>query len=211
MVGSRGARKALTRALSRVVLSRETILVHAESVLERAELIEGSLHSSAFNLWFAVLQRAEAEGAVQRVVESVLEDNPGADPLRQALHDWQRATAAEAAGERPLPAPDAAAPSSTELASRELGRSERARWAVLAALVLGFAALFVVRALREPAEPAGEAGARGLPASPVQVGAALRALALTEEELLPEKDAGSESELLGSEGSAGGPVQKRGR
>jgi hypothetical protein len=218
MLASKGARKALARALSQVVLSRETILVHAESVLERAELIEGSLYSSAFNLWFAVLQRAEAEGAVQRLVASVLEDNPGADPLRQALHEWELAAASVAArDERPLELLEAGPPSSTA-ATFGQKRSEGARWVVLAALGLSFVTLFTVRALRAPAEPGGQAGrasalpvpgsaplpvvvtpgatvpapgaSRARPASPVQVGAALRARIPPSEEVLPNGDAG---------------------
>ncbi|MEY4547099.1 MAG: hypothetical protein RL685_3294 [Pseudomonadota bacterium] len=137
MVGRKGARKALARALSQVVLSQETILVHAGSVLDRAELIEGSLHSAAFNLWFAVLQRAEAEDAVERLVGSVLEENPRAELLREALRDWQQAMS------QPVllpPVPDPTHPLDDERRAvrwRSLG--ELARWAVLVALALGLA------------------------------------------------------------------------
>lgn len=238
MVAGKGARKALARALSHVVLSRETILVHAESVLGRPDLVQGSLHSAAFDLWFAVLQRAEAEDAVERVVGSVLEDNPGADPLRQALLDWQRATApGPTTGEL---APDSLAESPSSAAPARVQGSERARWVALGAMMLAFVALFVARAWREPesrghapgvapvsavrppvaaptvaAPPAARvtaaAAARAQPGSPVQVGAALRVRPLPRHSLLSESDAGAELELREEEGSAGGQVQKRGR
>lgn len=218
MVAGKGARKALARALSQVVLSRETILVHAESVLEHAELVEGSLHSSAFNLWFAVLQRAEAEGALERLVAAVLEDNPGADRVRQALQDWQLATAAAPAASQPLPrALEASPPSSSArlaAAAERAPSSERARWAVLAALLMGFAALFLMRALRtpgpqpeqlrpqaiSPAVPAsalaeaapGPRAASHPSGSPVQVGQALRTHTLVASEARSGRDAGVE-------------------
>lgn len=211
MVASKGARKALARALSRVVLSRETILVHAESVLERADLVEGSLHSAAFNLWFAVLQRAESEGAVERLVASVLEDNPGADPVRQALREWQAAAAGEAPAGEPALAAAGGPLERPHLPSRS-ERSERARWLVLAAVGLGFAALFSARALREPREPAPPVRRAALPAatgpaSPVQVGAALRARVLSP----PGDDAGTGDTLQHDPAGAGAGVQKRGR
>lgn len=222
MVADGGARKALARALSRVVLSRETILVHAESVLARPDLIRGSLHSAAFELWFAVLQRAEAEEAVERVVGSVLEDNPGAEPLRQALQDWQLAMASPPVE----PPPDSLTGPLSSGATARAQRSERARWAVLAVILSGFVALVVAGSLREPElrgpapvalpSPAvpltSEVAARAQPGSPVQVGAALQAR--PPPPLLPvpaESDAGTALEPGEKEGTAGGRVQKRGR
>jgi hypothetical protein len=205
MVASKGARKALAGALSQVVLSRETILVHAESVLERADLVEGSLHSAAFNLWFAVLQRAEAEGAVERLVASVLEDNPGADSVRQALRQWQLAAASEAAPGRSL-APVDRAPASSPAPDPGL-RSERARWLALGAVGVGFAVLFGARALREPAGPAPPPRRAAEPASPVQVGAALRGRTLTS----AEADADAGDTLQREPAGSGTGVQKKGR
>jgi hypothetical protein len=215
MEAGKGARKALARALSRVVLSRETILVHAESVLERADLIEGSLHSAAFNLWFAVLQRAEAEGAVERLVASVLEDNPGAEPLREALRGWQQAAASEARAARGELATPEGAEKTTGGVWPE--RGERARWLALGVVALGFTVLFSVRALRKPVDPeaaprrapqpalwSAPAAVAPAPASPVQVGAALRARVRTS----AAADAGNGDT---QNEPAGGGVQKRGR
>lgn len=138
MVGRKGARKALARALSQVVLSQETILVHAASVLDHAELIEGSLHSAAFNLWFAVLQRAEAEAAVERLVASVLEENPRAELLREALSDWQQAVSQPVVRAPEWGPPELVAPKSTRWPRRR-SLGELARWALLAVLALGLA------------------------------------------------------------------------
>lgn len=198
MVGRKGARKALARALSQVVLSQETILVHAASVLDHAELIAGSLHSAAFNLWFAVLQRAEAEGAVERLVASVLEENPRADPLRQALHDWQLAVTqpvapstalATALEHQRLPPDSTPRAARRSLSKRSLG--ELARWAVLAALVLGLAWRLVYR-------------------QPERVGVALRPRAALPAGVAAPSDAGSEP-LVPKDPASGASVQKRGR
>jgi len=88
MLGRNEARKALARALSRLVLTHETILRHAQTGLRAPELVEIPARASALDLWMAVLQRAEAEASVQPLVESVLEENPGAETLRAALEDW---------------------------------------------------------------------------------------------------------------------------
>jgi Effector-associated domain 1 len=216
MVGRKVARKALAGALSQVVLSRETIQVHAESVLDHAELIEGSLHSSALNLWFAVLRRAEAERAVERLVASVLEDNPGADALRVALRDWQLASALPGEPASPLleeAPPESASPASASSRAargarrlRAGTRSEQVRWLVLTVVGVGIAWLFV----RGRPEPIAE------PAEQARRTAALRARALPPEEMPPEEmpppvDAGSEQESARSRQRGPDGVQKKGQ
>ncbi|MEY2935923.1 MAG: hypothetical protein RL033_6672 [Pseudomonadota bacterium] len=203
MVGRKGARKALARALSQVVLSQETILVHAGSVLDRAELIEGSLHSAAFNLWFAVLQRAEAEGAVERLVGSVLEENPRAELLREALRDWQQAVSQpvvltpELAHPTVMPALDDTLPEDERRTGhrspRKRSLGELARWVVLAALALGLAWRLVYR-------------------EPERVGVALLPRVPPPAVVSPVPDAGRGLEPRGptSSGSGAG-VQKKGR
>jgi hypothetical protein len=91
MLGSNGPRKALAAELSQVVLLRETILRHAE-VLARPDLIEIPAPASALGLWSAVLQRAEAEAAVPKLVQAVLVENSGAEALKTALQEWLDAT-----------------------------------------------------------------------------------------------------------------------
>lgn len=88
MLGRNEPRKALALALSRLVLSHETTLRHAQTVLHAPELLEVPARASALDLWMAVLQRAEAEARVQRLVESVLEENPGAEALKAALRNF---------------------------------------------------------------------------------------------------------------------------
>ncbi len=88
MLGRNEPRKALALALSRLVLSHETTLRHAQTVLHAPELLEVPARASALDLWMAVLQRAEAEARVQRLVESVLEENPGAEALEAALRNF---------------------------------------------------------------------------------------------------------------------------
>lgn len=89
MLGRNEPRKALALALSRLVLSQETILRHAQTALHAPELVEVPAHASALGLWMAVLDRAEAEGRVPPLVESVLEENPAAEALRAALRKWR--------------------------------------------------------------------------------------------------------------------------
>jgi hypothetical protein len=107
MLGTKRPRKALIRALSQHVLASETIWRHAEAALRAPELVEASGQTSAFGLWTAVFRRAEGEGTVEVLVNSVLDENPAADELRAALACWaesnQRATAAR---QRRQPAPD---------------------------------------------------------------------------------------------------------
>lgn len=77
-------------ALSRLVLSRETILRHAHATLQAPELLEIPGQASALGLWTAVLERARAESLVDALVQGVLEENPGAAGLRSALGEWSR-------------------------------------------------------------------------------------------------------------------------
>jgi len=82
-------RKALALTLSRLVLSHETILRHAQTALRAPELLQIPGSASALDLWLAVLQRAEMEAAVPALVASVLDENPAADALKAALEDWR--------------------------------------------------------------------------------------------------------------------------
>jgi hypothetical protein len=99
MLGRNEPRKALALALSRLVLSHDTILRHAQTVLRAPELVEIPARASALDLWMAVLQRAEAEASVQLLVASVLDENPAAEALRAALQNFslQEASAARSA------------------------------------------------------------------------------------------------------------------
>jgi hypothetical protein len=111
MLGRQTPRKVLASALSRVELSKDTILRHAQAVLEHAELIEIPASASALSLWLAALQRAEAEGRVPALVQAVLEENPAADALKRALGAWLQA-AERAALRARSHAPDSGAPDS---------------------------------------------------------------------------------------------------
>jgi hypothetical protein len=102
MPSSSKVRKALAVALSRVELSQETILRHAQTTLRAPELVEIPSRASALGLWTAVLQRAEAEATVRPLVESVLEENPAADSLKAALRSWLEWEASAAAARSPV-------------------------------------------------------------------------------------------------------------
>jgi hypothetical protein len=110
MLGTNRPRKMLIQALSQHVLASETIWRHAEAALRAPELVEASGQTSAFGLWTAVFKRAEAEGTVEALVHSVLDENPAADELRAALARWvesnERATAARRDGQATVDAAD---------------------------------------------------------------------------------------------------------
>jgi hypothetical protein len=78
----------LALALSRLVLSHETILRHAQTALRAPELVEIPSPAHARALWTAVLRRAELENAVPRLVALVLDENPDAIELTAELHAW---------------------------------------------------------------------------------------------------------------------------
>lgn len=94
-------RRRLALELSRVVLLHEDIKSYATMALRCPELVAIPNPAHARALWAAVLQRAEAEGRVPRLVALVLEDNPAADGLRTLVREWQPA-------ELPGPLPEAA-------------------------------------------------------------------------------------------------------
>lgn len=100
MLGTNRPRKTLIKALSQHVLASETIWRHAEAALRAPELVEASGQTSAFGLWTAVFKRAEAEGRVEALVHSVLEENPASDELRAALACWGEASERAAAARR---------------------------------------------------------------------------------------------------------------
>jgi hypothetical protein len=207
MVSKGEARNTLAEALSQVVLSQATITRYSETVLQRASRVRGSVFSSAFDLWFAVLERAEAEGRVERLVEAVLAENEGADPLRAALRNWQLASELP---ESPLPAqlegaasdrapadrapPDSAAHSPPP-SLRGRRRSEQARWLVLLAVGLGIVWVF----LRGRPEPEAEPVAQGRRPRP------------SSGEIVPEPDAGSEPQRTAPGGPVPDRAQKKGR
>ena len=78
----------LALELSRIVLSHETILRHAQTALRAPDLIEIPSPAHARSLWVAVLRRAEIEGVVPRLVDLVLDENPAADELRALVREW---------------------------------------------------------------------------------------------------------------------------
>lgn len=79
----------LALALSRIVLSHETILRHAQTALSSPELVEIPSPAHARALWAAVLRRAEIEARVPRLVALVLDENPDAEELDAALRTWR--------------------------------------------------------------------------------------------------------------------------
>jgi len=78
----------LALALSRLVLSHETILRHAQTALRAPELVEIPSPAHARSLWVAVLRRAAIEGVIPKLVDLVLDENPAADELRVLVDDW---------------------------------------------------------------------------------------------------------------------------
>lgn len=159
MAGAQRARRAFAKALAQLVLSPDTIVMYAQSVLERPELLPGAGRASALELWLGVLERAEAEQAVGALVAAVLDDHPGADALRAAFRAWQAATS-EAAQWTPAP------PESSRAAER-VNWSERVRWLLLIAGALLLAALLVHQQRGVPASPSETTGAlRGSSSAP---------------------------------------------
>jgi hypothetical protein len=170
------------------VLSHETILVHAQSVLQEPELIESSGRASAFDLWFAVLARAEAEGATVALVESVLEDHPGAESLRAALEVWQSACSALRLPDAgALPADGASQTEGTSQAPPSGHLAERLRWLVLVAGGLFLAGRLVY------SRPEGE-GARDIERA-AEAKRVVAATARVQEALRPQAAPPTEREL----------------
>jgi hypothetical protein len=103
------SRKELARALSQLVLARESIMVYAATALRQPELVETPALASALGLWLAVLERAEKESdtGVETLVAVVLEDNPAADDLQAAFEAWRKQTTRSEASLGP-PCADAA-------------------------------------------------------------------------------------------------------
>jgi hypothetical protein len=81
----------LALELSRVVLLHESIKSYATMALRCPELVAIPNPAHARALWLAVLQRAEIEGRIPRLVALVLDDNPAADELRALVREWSPA------------------------------------------------------------------------------------------------------------------------
>lgn len=78
----------LALELSRVALLHEDIKCYATMALRCPELVAIPNPAHARALWLAVLQRAEIEGRIPRLVALVLDDNPAADQLRALAREW---------------------------------------------------------------------------------------------------------------------------
>jgi len=95
--------RPLALELSRIALLHEDIKSYATMALRCPELVAIPNPAHARALWLAVLQRAEIEGRIPRLVALVLDDNPAADQLRALVRDWLPA-------ELPSPLPETVAP-----------------------------------------------------------------------------------------------------
>ena len=80
--------RPLALELSRIVLLHEDIKSYATMALRCPELVAIPNPAHARALWAAVLQRAEIEGRIPRLVALVLDDNPAADGLRSLAGEW---------------------------------------------------------------------------------------------------------------------------